>query len=445
MPSRFRLAAAVLLASSVTAQGVAEGAEPNGSAATATALANGLQAYGEISTADADWFEITLTAAADYRIWTGPGFSGQIGNTRVRLLASDGVTVLADVDDGGPATHGLYTVFDGSLASGTYYVEVRGFTATATGSYTLDVALAPPGTYVPPAPVLTAMNEGPENNDPRPAFGGGTPSLAGFDTQVLGNIAAGGGNGTSITSPGKDYDWYKLSVTTPGSYVFRTTATPTAPAPFVNDTVLHLCDGAYQRLAFNDDFGGTWSQLTYYISTPGTYYVVVSGYFGISAGSYYLDILDLPPSLPIGPAVTVIHPGGCAGSAGTPRLETRLSSTGSGVRPERPVLGSQYWLDGRDLPANALVFAVIGFVAHAVPIDLTGFGAPGCQVEVDPIDWPIALADGNGDYFWAFALPSGLSFLGLPIEQQLVVHDPAANALGVTVSNRVSSVFGITH
>ncbi|MBM4063754.1 MAG: hypothetical protein FJ265_22045, partial [Planctomycetes bacterium] len=174
MPRQF-LAALPLLVPFATAQGVPEGAEPNNTLATAAVLPAGAQAYGDIDTSgtDEDWFRISLSAASDYKIWTGPGCSGQIGDTIVRIYAADGVTVLTEVDDGNAATHGLYSTFQGTLAAGDYYVAVRGF-STSSGSYTLDVVLAPLGTYVQVAPPLTAGTEGPENNDPRPAFGGGT-------------------------------------------------------------------------------------------------------------------------------------------------------------------------------------------------------------------------------------------------------------------------------
>ncbi|MBM4063715.1 MAG: hypothetical protein FJ265_21845 [Planctomycetes bacterium] len=442
------LAALPLVVSFLPAQGVPEGAEPNNTTARPAVLPAGAQAYGDVDTSgtDEDWFRITLPAAADYKIWTGPGFSGQIGDTIVRIYAADGVTVLTEVDDGNVATHGYYSTFQGTLPAGDYYVAVRGFDSTTFGSYTLDVVLAPLGTYVQVAPPLTAGTEGPENNDPRPAFGGGTATPTAFFVRYLGNIVAGGSNGTGITKAGSDYDWYEVQIPAPGSYVFRTTPTPLAPAPFVDDTVLHFCDATFTRLTFNDDFGGTpYSQLTQNITVPGTYYVVVSGYYGTSAGNYFLDVLGLLPPLPVGAGSVNVRTGGCAGPLGVPRLGNRLSSTGTNVRPEVPILGTEFWLDGTNLPPNSLVFLALGILPLPLPFNLGLLGAPGCQVEVRPIASLFGVSDAAGVFFWGFGSPADVAYLGLPVEQQLVVLDPPANALGLTTSNRVSSVFGVTH
>jgi hypothetical protein len=440
--------AALLALPSLRAQGLPEAAEPNNTTATAALLPLGLQAYGDIdnSGTDEDWFQITLAGSTDLKVWTGPGFAGQIGDTRVRLYAADGVTVLLDIDDGNSTTHGYYTTFSGNFPAGTYYVAVRGYDALTFGSYTLDVVGAAPGTYAPAAPPLSAVAEGPENNDPRPTFGSGVATPSGAFTRNLGAITAGGSSGTSHTTTGKDYDFYAIAVPAPGTWTFSTLQTTTAPAAAVDDTVLHVLDAAFTRLAFNDDFGGSaYSQLSYNFTTPGTYYVAVSGYYGTSAGNYYLDVLGPTPPLPTGTATTTMVAGGCVGSAGTPVLGNRLSSTGTNVRPERLVLGSEFWLDGTDLPSNAPLLRLVGFGALAVPFDLTGLGAPGCLVEVDALGANFALADGAGVDFWSIATPSTLVFIGLPIQQQLAVLDAGANALGLSTSNRVASVAGILH
>ena len=47
--------------------------------------------------------------------------------------------------------------------------------------------------------------------------------------------------------------------------------------------------------------------------------------------------------------------------------------------------------------------------------------------------------------FWGMLSPAAVALLGLTVEQQLAILDVSANGLGLTVSNRTSSVFGITH
>ncbi|MBK8095847.1 MAG: hypothetical protein IPK26_01995 [Planctomycetes bacterium] len=435
------------MASTVLAQGTVE-IEPNDSAATATALALGAQAYGDITTGvldDWDYFAITLTAPTDLRAWTAPGFTGQIGDTRLALTDAVG-NVLAEVDDGSTATHGYYSILTvGDLAPGNYCLRVRGYDPSTLGSYTLDVVAAPRGTYAP-VYTLSPISEHAEPNDPRQSFGVNTIS-APF-TRNSGTTSGGGVDGAGFAIGGADYDFYRVIVPTPGLYTFSTLATPlTASAPLVDDTVVFLAIATppgYTAIASNDDFnGGPYSQFTYDITVAGTYYVAVKGYFGTSIGNYVLDIVGPTAPLPTGPTSVTIHGGGCAGSAGTPTLGVRPSTFGFTVAPEKPLLGTTWTIDLANVPANAPIIRCIGLVVVS-PLDLTPFGAPGCIIEpTDVTDFGIA--EPGGYFWWQVPLPMTLSLTGLPLEQQVVVLDPAANAAGVSVSNRVACVGGLAH
>jgi hypothetical protein len=432
---KFLLAAVPLLAPALLAQGTPEAAEPNNTTASAAVLALGAQAFGDIdaSGTDEDWFKITLTSAADLRVFTAPGFAGEIGDTRVRLYAADGTTILIDVDDGNTTEIGYYTTWSlGGVAAGDYYVAVRGYDSTTFGSYTLDVIAAPVGTYVGVFGPLTPAVEGPEDNDPRNV--GGVATATALDTSNSGNIAT-GANGTGYAVAGADYDFYQIVVPTAG---LLRMATSGGPSPTGTDTVIHLVDSSLARIAFDDDSGpGFYSLLSANVSA-GIYYVAVSDY---STGNYVLDIGFL--ALPTGPSSVTIQAGGCAGSAGTPSLATRQEANFL-TRPEQPVLGSTFVVDATSLPPNAPMFTLLGFVPLAVPIDLGFLGAPGCVVEVDAAATNFALADGAGVLYWSLATPVVPALIGLPLEQQVAVLDPAANSLGITVSNRVSSVTGIS-
>lgn len=431
------LAATPLLATSLLAQGVPEAAEPNNTTTTATQLLGGGQGSGDITAGDEDWFEISLAGPMDYKIWTSPGFAGQIGDTKVRILDSLGTTQIVDVDDGNTGTHGYYTTFAGTLAGGTYFVAVRGFDAGTVGSYTLDVVLAATGTYVAPGGgPLTPVAEGPEDNDPRNI--GGAATVSAPDTLNSGNISTGGG-GASYTDPSADYDFYQVTVASSGTLVMETVVGAAAPA--LGDSVIFIADAAFALLGFDDDSGSGFLSLLNYNVTPGTYNVVVKGW---STGNYDLEI-RLVPTLPSGASTVSINAGGCAGTSGTPLLGTRESSTHAGVRPEVPVLGTDFFLDGSSMPANAPVLRVIGLDPLGTPFDLGGLGASGCQIEPDPIDQSFAVADANGNDFWGLGSPASVAFIGLTVEQQLAVLDPGANGLGLTVSNSVSSVFGVSH
>lgn len=430
---RFSLAVCLLVCSA-PAQGVLEAAEPNGSIATATALATGQQGYGDITAGDEDWFRITLASDQDYKVWTAPGFSGQIGDTRVRLLDAQGVE-LRDVDGGSTLTHGFYTAFTGTLAAGDYFVAVRGQIGTMVGSYTLDVVLAPLGTYWGPGSgVPHLIIEFPEDNDPRNA--GGVATASHHNSVNVGAISVATPSASYI-DPFADYDFFEFTVIFSATLEMEVNPATTS----INDTVIFLVDGSYNLLAFDDDNGtGLLSKLSWPV-TPGTYSAVIKSR---DPGFYSLD-LGVVSQLPVGVGTVTIRSGGCAGSAATPLLGTRLSSTGLGVRPELPILGSTFYVDGQLMPANAPLLRVIGLDPLSSPFDLSGLGAPGCQIEVDPIDQSFALADGNGVDFWGLGSPASIAFVGLTIEQQLVVLDAGANALGLSTSNRVSSVFGVTH
>ena len=58
----------------------------------------------------------------------------------------------------------------------------------------------------------------------------------------------------------------------------------------MTDTVVHIADASLTRLAYHDDVNyptNAFSVLSYAITTPGTYYIVVSGN---DTSNYLLDI-----------------------------------------------------------------------------------------------------------------------------------------------------------
>ena len=430
------LAALPLFSSALLSQGVSESGEPNNSSVTAAVLPEGIQGYGDISAGDEDWFKITLTAASDLKIWTGAGFFGPIGDTRVRIYAADGTTVLVDVDDGNTATHGYYTTFTvGDYAAGDYYVAVRGFNASTAGSYTLDVVVATPGTYAPVLPPLASVAEAGEDNDPRNV--GGVATVSALFSVNSGNTSVGAGGSTGFGVAGADYDFFALNVTSPGLVTMETITGAAVPAN--GDTVIHFADASFTRLAYDDEGGvGSLSLLSYNVTAPGTYYAVVSGWDASSTGNYLLRVTGPLAPLPTGQAVVTMQTGGCG-----PNLATRPAGFGTGS--ELPVLGSQFWVDATGMQPNTLLFRVIGLLPRTVPFNLGPLGAPGCQIEVNGLDASAGLSNAAGVLFWNINSPFTLSLIGLPLEQQVVALDGAANSLGVVVTNRVSTLWGITH
>jgi hypothetical protein len=219
-----------------------------------------------------------------------------------------------------------------------------------------------------------------------------------------------------------------------------------------SDLALFAADGTTE-LAFNEDVNASTNWLSRLVVgnlAAGDYYLRVRSSRVFSpngTGSYTIDVVAAPPGtyvglgggVPAGAASVTVHPGGCG-----PVLGTRTTPYPA-VATEVPVLGSAFYVDGGSLPANAMLLRVIGVLPLATPFDLSSSGAPGCRIEVSPFDQSFAMADGLGRDYWCVPSPVRVGIIGLPIEQQLAVLDPGANALGLTVSNRVASVFGITN
>lgn len=428
-------ALAAALAPSAAAQGTPE-QEPNGGPATATTHVLGTQSYGDLTAGDADWFRVVVPLPVDLRCWTAPGLVAQAGDTRLALYDHAG-NQIQEVDDGSPATHGSYSLLEeGSLLPGTYYLRVRGFDNSTTGSYTLDAMALPPGQLVQTSPPVTPVQEAPEPNDPRlpNATSTGGPLWA----LVSGTVAV-GALGPGYAVPGADYDFYKVVVQSPGLLTLGTAA---GPAPAAADTVLHVCDAALTPLAMDDDGGpGFYSLLLYQVTAPGVYFAVVSDY---GTGNYELAV-DFAATMPSGAATVVIHPGGCGPSGGVPAFGTRATPAPSSVRPELPVIGTTFYVDLTNVPANRLIARLFNLTPLQTPLSLAPFGAPGCDSEVDDPFVDFSTTDGNGVHFWGLLVPAAPSLIGLPLEKQVAVLDTAFNVLGARLSNRVSSVLGVSH
>jgi hypothetical protein len=239
-----------------------------------------------------------------------------------------------------------------------------------------------------------------------------------------------------------DYDFFAFNVTSLGAHTVSTLATATLPlATACQDTCLWLVDANLNVLASNDDAGGAyWSQLTYNITVPGTYYAVVAAW-GLP-GSYLLDIIGQVPPLPtVTIASFTAQLGGCAGSAGRPRLDTRPDAV-FGIHSELPLLGTQFFVDIDRVPPAAAVVCALGLTPLTPPYDLAAIGAPGCLFEVNAPSSTIAVADAAGVLFWSLRIPYNLNLRGLPLELQALVLDAGANAAGLTVSNRGSAIVG---
>lgn len=308
--------------------------------------------------------------------------------------------------------------------AGLYYVGVHGLWPWDIGTFKLLIK--------------GVVGERAEENDPRVPGGVATPSQL---NTIHTGFSSVGGNSSATEASGADYDWYQFTVPTPGLIVCDTLRAYSSPGYLF--PILHLFDSNHTLLSVSFPMGAgeVVERIGYQVSQPGVYYVAVSGWSPSDVGTYGLRIQG--PSA--ARATTTEVPGNCPGTAGAPGLAATMANTNPMTWPERPVLGSTYTLTGSNLPANAPLFRMTGLLPRPSPYDLGPLGAPGCFVFVDPASCELSFADAGGNCHWPLPLPLQLPLIGLPLDQQLLVLDPAANPLGLTTSGHVVSTCGTGH
>lgn len=132
------------------------------------------------------------------------------------------------------------------------------------------------------------------------------------------------------------------------------------------------------------------------------------------------------------PPASVVRDRGASGTTSAssrPRIRHRL----------RPRLGDSLLVDLNGAGGPQLAFLAIGL---PIDLDLAPFGAPGNRAYVDPLAAPAQFADLTGHARFPLAIPNAPSLVGLPLSLQWAVVDPAANALGIVVSNALDCVVG---
>lgn len=237
------------------------GADDHGNTcSTATGAAPTDSISGAINPAgDSDYFRIGLVSAGTLTVGTS-GSTDTYGD-----LKDSGCNTLQSNDD----TNGLNFQIVRSVSAGTYYVAVRHYSSSGTGSYTFNSSFA---ASPPPPP---------------PDDFGGTCSAA----QSVNPTSSTAG---SINFNG-DEDFFRIDISGPGTLTLGTSGS--------TDTYGYLKDSNCNDITYDDDSGpGTNFEIVRSVSAA-TYYVKVRHYAWGATGNYTFNssYASQPPSAPATP------------------------------------------------------------------------------------------------------------------------------------------------
>jgi PKD repeat protein len=126
---------------------------------------------------------------------------------------------------------------------------------------------------------------------------------------------------------------------------------------------------------------------------------------------------------------------GCAGSLGMTNL----------LHGNRPQVGTTLAVNLNNLPLSAAII-ITGFsntnsLFGPLPLDLSIYGAPGCQARVSSEGSLFLLGAGNAAT-WNFGIPNDPGLVGLQMYNQALVLDPGFNALGAVMSDAAAMFIG---
>ena len=189
---------------------------------------------------EVDMYRFQVPTTARYRIETA-------GNTDVLMSLfgpNSSSEFVAEDDDSGPGSNALIV---GTLSPGTYYLRVRHYSTTGTGTYQIGVRIDAPAAI---------------------------PTLVVNGAALPGNIGA-----------ANESDFYTFRVNAPGAYTIETGGT--------TDTFVTLYgpDSQTRFIAEDDDSGpGLNSRIVVANLTPGAYFVAVRHYDLMGMGPYTLAV-----------------------------------------------------------------------------------------------------------------------------------------------------------
>jgi len=132
---------------------------------------------------------------------------------------------------------------------------------------------------------------------------------------------------------------------------------------------------------------------------------------------------------------TVFGPG-CPGSQGVPQLRA--------AGPQRAILGTSFGLAVTGVTGGALLalgFSNTNWNGNALPLSLSGFGMPGCELNVSP-DVMLFAPGSGGVAQVALSIPATPGLVGVTFFAQALVPEPGANPFGAVVSNAAGAMVG---
>ena len=215
----------------------------------ATSLSLGGSRSGRIETGgDVDYFRVQVSRSGTLTVYT-TGSTDTYGT----LQSSSGTTLETDDDDGSGTNFSIAR----SVSAGTYYIAVRGYSSSETGSYTVHASFQSGGS-------------------------GGGGSGGGSDDHS--NTRSGatslslGGSRSGRIETGGDVDYFRVQVSRSGTLTVYTTGS--------TDTYGTLQSSSGTTLETDDDDGsGTNFSIARSVSA-GTYYIKVEEYGNNDTGSY---------------------------------------------------------------------------------------------------------------------------------------------------------------
>jgi len=396
------------------------------------------QIQGDISVAgDADWyrFEVTVPTAGLWFYLTDGDTPGLV-RSRLEFYTSS-LALIGTTLGTNAVNSGVNTARSSALRTwpaGVYYVAVKqdsGSLDPLTGKYRLEVRSMDLGTgatvsETEPNDVVTSPN---------------------VVTLAPGDVGLGAVPTGSSTSVG--FDLWRITLSAASTVTFQT---DNGSAPALTDTTIQLLNADGSSSGITSLSGNTLApsgtshgrgQVRFNL-TPNTYFLKVHGGTTTVSGNYKLFVGTMPSYYVDGSYTSVTANATCLGS--NTLRPTIAVATGMSTR-ERPVLGTLFRRQVTQMRNNGLFFTVQGFSntttnGGSTPLPLALTGAPNCSLNVDPAFLNLGMASATGTYDWSIVMPATQSLRGIVLFDQVVALDPAANALGVTVSNYFRQIVG---